>query len=364
MLQIYEGRIESWEMKDIYALDWNLFPTEPSPEGINQFKEYEGSNNPINLNIRDANYYPLFHESAVKINELMQQAQWSNIDMLVGINQSIIQNTLKVTGPIDVPELPLAITSENFNTIISSLVESKSFAQNSPKDILFSFSEQLFQQIKAQNSFNALLQVAWRQLKNGEILIAHVKDEEQKYIDDLRFFEPWRYDNGDWIYPVFTSVSKNKSDRHMHRSFFIKQNTDYLCTRRFELIQAHKYDSKTDFEIERIYRDLDIHIDLEALKHVQGKGINKQYIRLLLPAGSTLTNSHGFSLDETQADTFTQIAWYQTTPTGSSSHIYFDYRPPAHLCETATWMYKQPGLARTSYTLSDTRGATKTHIFE
>lgn len=149
----------------------------------------------------------------------------------------------------------------------------------------------------------------------------------------------------------------------MKRQFFIKHHADYLCSKRFELIQSHQYDSATDFEIERIYRQLDLETDLEALKHVQGKGINRQYIRLLLPPGSKITDTHGFVLNQIQTKTYTQIAWYQTTPTGKTSNIYFDYMPPNGTCHETTWMYKQPGLDRATYHITPASGKSESHQF-
>ncbi len=68
---------------DIYALDWNLTGYRPSPEGINQFKSINYPGKPVEFEIRDANYYPLFHQSAVKLNELAQEAGIGTIDLVV-----------------------------------------------------------------------------------------------------------------------------------------------------------------------------------------------------------------------------------------------------------------------------------------
>ena len=244
---------------------------EVPPEGINQFRASPGSHQPVDFGIRDANYYPTFEESAGKINALMQEAGFGSVDMVVGVNQSLIIEILGLTGPIPLVEIDQFITAENFNIIISSLVESKTFAVNSPKDILFAFAEKLFEELRDNNRIASLANIAYDQIRTGEIIVASTHDDTQSWLSNLGIFELWREDTGDWMYPIFTSVSKNKSDRHMQREFTIAQSDAPSCLRTFHLRQEHAYDFQADAQIEKLYYDLGITSDLEALKHVQGK---------------------------------------------------------------------------------------------
>jgi len=256
-------------MRDIYAFDWSLLAKEVPPEGINQFRASAGSSRPVDFGIRDANYYPTFEESAHKIDALMQEAGFGSIDLVIGINQSLIIDILELTGPIRLDEIDHYIDAQNFNIIISSLVESKSYAVSSPKDILFAFGNRLLENIQTNNYTAGIANIVYDQLRTGEIIAASTDLDQQDLLDDLQMFEVWRYDDDDWIYPIFTSVSKNKSDRHMEREFVITHSDTDVCARTLKLNQRHAYDLRTDILIEKLYYELGITSDLEALKHVQ-----------------------------------------------------------------------------------------------
>lgn len=83
IIEFDAGKMTRFQFYDIYALDWNLTGYRPSPEGINQFKSITYPGKPIEFEIRDANYYPRFHESAVKLNELAEEAGIGKVDMVV-----------------------------------------------------------------------------------------------------------------------------------------------------------------------------------------------------------------------------------------------------------------------------------------
>ena len=83
IIEFDRGKMTRFQFYDIYALDWNLTGYRPSPEGINQFKSINYPGMPVEFEIRDANYYPRFHQSAVKLNELAQEAGIGKLDMVV-----------------------------------------------------------------------------------------------------------------------------------------------------------------------------------------------------------------------------------------------------------------------------------------
>lgn len=74
----------------------------------------------------------------------------------------------------------------------------------------------------------------------GEIVAGSPHAEVQAALDDLGIFDRWRGKTGDWFSALFTSVSRNKSDRLMERTFTI-EHID-TCERRLTLSQKHWYD--------------------------------------------------------------------------------------------------------------------------
>lgn len=114
-----------FQFYDIYALDWKLTGYRPSPEGINQFRSINYPGKPVEFEIRDANYYPLFHESAVKLDELAREAGIGPLDMVVGINQKFLEDMVRLVEPITIEGIPMNIDHRNVTLILSMLVEGK-----------------------------------------------------------------------------------------------------------------------------------------------------------------------------------------------------------------------------------------------
>ena len=60
---------------------------------------------------------------------------------------------------------------------------------------------------------------------------------------------PWKSDAPNWIYPVFTSVSGNKSDRYISRSLEMKTKKLENCTYETTATLTHEHQySKEDAE--------------------------------------------------------------------------------------------------------------------
>lgn len=125
ILEFDNGRLTRSQFSDIYTLDWQLKGYRPSPEGINQMRSLDYPGQPVEFEIRDANYYPLFADSAKKIDELSQIAGIGKIDLVVGINQRLLEDIIKLVEPISVEGVAIPFDHNNINTILSLLVEAK-----------------------------------------------------------------------------------------------------------------------------------------------------------------------------------------------------------------------------------------------
>jgi|GEM_PF-1025502 len=123
IIEFDAGKMTRFQFYDIYALDWHLRGYRPSPEGINRFRSLDFPGKPVEFEIRDANYYPRFHESAIKLNELAQEAGIGKVDLVVGINQKFLEDIVRLVEPIKIEGIPIAIDHNNVTLILSMLVE-------------------------------------------------------------------------------------------------------------------------------------------------------------------------------------------------------------------------------------------------
>ncbi|MDD2565756.1 MAG: DUF4012 domain-containing protein [Candidatus Gracilibacteria bacterium] len=347
-LELYKGNILTYDKKDIYYYDWHLTPyKEVPPEGLNIISPNHG--------LRDANYSPIFLDSVNKINFFYEKAGGGTIDTVIAINQGIIEELLAKYGPISMNGIGTDISDKNFSLIMSTLVENKFEKVISPKDILFKFSANFEKKLFEKKDFTGYLEIFLSNLIAGEIPIASRDDKIQKYIDSLGIIENWKTDKGNWIYPVFTSISGNKSDRYVYRDFNVNSviTTGCQVSNDFSLISRHSFNETTRDSIKQVFNELKITDEAERqrLMGIQGAGENRQFVRILTPKGSTLNKTYGnsISVDDSNPN-YTFFKFYLNTEVAQTNEIRFNYYTTPKNCQTKSIFYKQPGL--NNYTFS------------
>lgn len=171
-----------------------------------------------------------------------------------------------------------------------------------------------------------------------------LSDFVHTYVPEDRYKN--RTDN--FVYPVFTSLGANKSDRYMERKFTINSKTLSGCTalNHFELLSKSTF---TTAERERIRQMLYKYgIDPKDHEHelfVQGNGTNKQFVRLVVPKGAKLASSASvpLELDDTESDADV-ISFMIETKTMENSSLSFDYTTTPSSCDPKPYFIAQPGL--------------------
>jgi hypothetical protein len=102
---------------------------------------------------------------------------------------------------------------------MSTLVENKYAKENTPKDILFQFGNALITKIREKNAPLELLDIVTGHLTDGEILFASRDKDIDTFLGTYQQKLPWELIEPNCIYPVWTSVSGNKSDRYISRTY-------------------------------------------------------------------------------------------------------------------------------------------------
>ncbi len=349
-VELYKGNIINYDKKDVYYYDWHLYPyKEKPPEWLNIISPNHG--------LRDANYSEEFLKSAEKINFFYEKAWGWSLNTVIWINQSLVKDFLKKYWSIHMDEINMDITPDNFSIIMSTLVENKFNATISPKDILFSFSEKLEKHLLDKKDFVGYLDIILDNLKKWEIVIASRDSEIQKFFDSFNIFETWKQDNGNWVYPIFTSISWNKSDRYMTRNFEINSTksvwTWCILNNNFIITSTHTFWIPQRDEIREILKYLRITNwkEKDRLMRIEWGWENRQYVRLLVPAWSKLTNTYNKNIKEDNSNpNYIIFNFYLNTDVGKTTKIKFDYISSPKNCVAQTNFYKQSGL--TNYTFN------------
>ena len=340
---LYKGNILDYHADDVYYYDWNLYPyKEIPPPGIALLTG--------NYGLRDVNYYPDFHETLDRANSFIERSGDATVTTAIAIHQGIIEDILDKTGPITVSGVTIPFTSGNFSLLMSTLVENKYAAVNTPKDILFQFGSTLLSAIESSNLAPDVLDILGKYQKDGEILFASRDSEIDAFLAPYRKALPWELSAPNWIYPVWTSVSGNKSDRYIDRTYqtVVQKIEGCKYENTITLSTKHTYSKVDTEELQSYYKVFGITDPAERAKldFIQGDGKNRAFVRVYVPLGATLIGA-GSDITVATNEYATVFSTLIETPVGASTSKSWRYTLDIPQCDSYTgsveWT-RQPGL--------------------
>ncbi len=351
ILELFRWKIANFETKDIYAIEWDLkdFATkngvafeQSAPEGLNKISK--------TFWLRDANYYPTIEESSLKIQEFLKNSEYK-IDGIVYINQNLILNILKKIGPIYYDAVKRDITYDNFSTLFSTLVEAKitkTHTLATPKQILFDFITIFFDKIKSIEDYKFFVELFIESIEKKDVSIYFFNTKENDFLKQIGLEKSYDYFSFfDFNYPVFTSISGNKSDRYISRNFektySIQENCDISTS--LKITQKHGFNINEEVYIKTLLYDMDAlgQVDINTLLDIQWKWLNKQYIRVLIPKNAQVIQNKNITI--TDFPEYKEVSFYLDTNTFFESNSRFEYTIPNPECKNYTYNFiKQPGI--------------------
>ncbi|MCH8518319.1 DUF4012 domain-containing protein [Candidatus Gracilibacteria bacterium] len=363
---MFRGKLDIFQKKDVYAIEWDLklseYERRLAPKGINELTEYFG--------LRDSNYFINTKDSAEAIKFFVGQAGL-DIDGVIFFNQNSLLRLLDISGPVYFDELKRDISRSNFSELMSLLVESKVYhtgTLGTPKQILFDFVPVFFEALKQQGKYAEYIQFLSQEIQNREIIVWFFDDDGQNLSKELGLDGAIDFTvSKDFGYPVYTSVSGNKSDRYMQRSYSYdivrKESCEYDIS--VTINSTHAMTKVHRDNIEILKRDFGIHQD-EELMYIQGMGRNRQFVRYLLPPEATVVG-----LDSGEAVNYGSrkgIEFFLETPLLQTSRFHFSYTLQNPECQEYSLIhYKQPGIKKydidISYNGDMTRYTDMSHDF-
>ncbi|MDD5769680.1 MAG: DUF4012 domain-containing protein [Candidatus Gracilibacteria bacterium] len=343
-VQVYKGKIINFEKKDIYALEWLIKDTfkQKSPDGLASITDY--------FSLRDANYFSDIGDSSNEIKYFLDKTDYK-IDGIIYINQNFILDFLKNFGGIYFAETKNTINQDNFSMIMSTLVEAKitkTHTLATPKQILFDFIDLYSKELKKSGKYGLYINTILKSINKKDIIFYSFNKDENQFFSKLGFKKDIDFSSFmDFDYPVFASISGNKSDRYIQRDFKkeIIINNDCSINTKLIINQKHNFDINEETNIKTLLYDMDLlgKVDINATLAIEGKAKNKQYIRVYIPANAIIKENPNIKI--TQFNDKKEISFYLNTDVGSSSNFYLDYIIPNPTCKKYNYVFvKQPGI--------------------
>jgi hypothetical protein len=367
---VFQWNIEDYRTDDVYYYDWNLYPfRELPPPGLALISG--------NYGLRDVNYYPDFRDTLEKANSFIERSGDPTVTIWVALHQWLIEDILSDIGPVSLSWVTDSFRSDNFSLLMSILVESRFAEETSAKDILRRFVDAFARKIHEKRAYEEVITHIEKSIQDGEILFASRNDSIDNFLWTFRKSLPWEnlskndttpvwpdnwawessgstwsgqvitphpeYTN--WAYPLLTSLSGNKSDRVMGRSYLAETTRVGKCTYMNKLTFTHRHNYTQSFDVQvRSYLAMIGITDISSITKmlaIQGK--------VLAPLGATLTGSTAGIIQDSTKNA-EEFAFTLDTPFWGIATKVLRYTLDIPNCEAkslpVSW-YEQPWLQHT-----------------
>ncbi|MDD4151514.1 MAG: DUF4012 domain-containing protein [Candidatus Gracilibacteria bacterium] len=339
VLSIFKGKVKDFDKKDVYAYEWKIKSSnykEKAPIGLSKITDTFG--------LRDSNYFIDFRDSSEKIKFFMKKAG-VNIDGIIYLNNNLILEYLDLVGGMHFNKINKDINSSNFNFIMSTLVESKIFKEgtlDTPKQILFDFMKEFYTKLKKESKYKDYTSLFLDDIKKRDIVFYTFSTKNNIFLNNYDLIGNIDYNFVDFVYPVFTSIGGNKSDRYMKRVFSKKTSiSNCKITNDLTINQTHLFSSSDEISHISFFDEFGI-TDYNDLLNIQGKGVNKQFVRLVLPKDSKI-DEKGINVIEEKDKKI--VYFYTNTKPGETTSFNLKYEIENKNCLDYDFaFYKQAGL--------------------
>jgi len=355
LVDINDGIITKADFHDVYDFDGQLHENIPAPADIAKITK--------NWRLRDSNYSPDYEISAEKAAWFLQKEKGPSVDSVIAINQSFIADLLGTMGGVEVKSLKKPLTKENFQLILSYIIESK-LSATSPKKVLGEFIQAFQTKLLSTGDWSQIFIKLIQGLSQKNILLYSRDTEIQNFFIELGFAGKQRQINEkeDYLQVTATSIGGNKSDAFIKQT--LAQNTyiapqgkvtDELLITRKHLLSAADIQkwgkTMNSFGFQEIP---------EYIKDILGRGENRAQVKVYVPKGAKLISVTGIdtNLIETVEDAElnkTYFTFEMRAFPGNESEVLLRYELPKSLNFYPADTYKfyaqkQPGLVTSKFT--------------
>lgn len=230
-----------------------------------------------NWNLQDANWFPDFPTSAEKVLTFYTSAGGKDVDGVLAVTPAVLQSFLKLTGPVDVPEVGMTFTAENFVTEIQKIIkdaEQKDYTK--PKLVLGYLAPKILSRALTltQNELWQLLGSMQGHLVSRDIQFYFTDAQLQQQTEALGWAGALRTSEKDFL--------------HVNRANLGGGKTDGVI----EEVTTHNAVIAADGTITDTVTIIRKHNGIPHDKFTGDRNI--AYVRFYVPNGSTLLNASGF----------------------------------------------------------------------
>jgi hypothetical protein len=288
VVEIDQGYIGEMNVIDVYDLDGAYKGYIEPPEYIKDFAK--------NWRFRDANYSYDFPTSAAKLKWILEKEGGGKIDTVIGINQGLVKSLLEITGPIQVGDFG-KLNSENYNLLLSFIIESKIWGAEDPKHILKVFIPQIKKAILKEEHLPKLASKIFKGIQQKHIMLWSGDAQIQELFESsgLSGQAYLNEDDEDYLSVINFAVGGTKSDQFLeeeitHKTHIYKYGSmvDEVTIKR-----THQWTDDIYYQWKKIVEAYGFDYMDDHLIDILGRGRNESIIKIYVPEGSVLLEKMG-----------------------------------------------------------------------
>lgn len=278
-LDINDGRVRKFFVDGIFNPDGQLHEDIVPPEPIQKIS--------AGWSLHDSNWFPDFRLSAEKAIFFYEKTGGPTVDGVITLTPEILRRFLELTGPIEMKQYGVTIDESNFLERIQYQVEvAYDREENKPKQILADLApillERIFGDQAAPGTFGGALAVIESGLSEKHILFYSRNTGMERLIRDAGWSGEVLDSSRDYASVIHTNINGYKTDGVIDETI------------------SHRAEIQDDGSV----------IDTIAIRRVHRGGdtghewwdkVNADYMRVLVPLGSTLLSAKGYTRETVSA---------------------------------------------------------------
>ncbi len=227
LVELRDNTLQALAIEDIYDADGQISSYHEPPPGVLEY-----TSDSRGLRLPDANWWPDFPTSAQKQLAFFAEAGKENLAGVVALNVSLLQDILRVTGPVALLDYQTSLTADNATELLRSHALDFFPGSTSKKQLVSYALGQLQSTIASLDSAKKqeLLRVFFRAAARRDIQAYSTNPEQQTAFDRLGLAAAINADQP-VIALIESNVGINKSNAFITRSLAVHpENTDLILT--------------------------------------------------------------------------------------------------------------------------------------
>lgn len=279
LFDMKEGKIENLKVEGPYAIDGQLKEIYTAPEPLRLIQP--------RFFMHDANWFLDFPMSARKIILLHEKTGGPTVDGVIVFTAVVMQDLLKIVGPIEMPEYRVTITADNFYDETQREVELDYDKElNEPKKFIADLLPRFFEKIASQDKkkWADVANVFLKELTEKQILIYFADEELENFVREAGFAGEVKTSSKDYLSVVASNIGGGKTDHAIEQqiSHFSEIQPDGSIIDTVKIKRKHNGDKNSFWTSIKNVCFLRVYVP-QGSKLIEASGFDSQFYDVLVP---------------------------------------------------------------------------------